>query len=138
MFRVPGLTNGKMNQSITEFIDIYPTLCELAELEKPKHLEGQSLVNRLKKPGKKERDYAVSKYSNGVTLIEDDFFYTEWLDKNDSTIAQMLFNHSTDPEENINISERDDFASHAKKLKIRLREKRGASFIKPSDDIQPE
>jgi arylsulfatase A-like enzyme len=128
MFRVPGLTNGKMNQSITEFIDIYPTLCELAGLGKPAHLEGESLVNRLKKPGKKEKDYAVSKFNNGVTLIEDNFFYTEWLNKNDSTMARMLFDHSTDAEENRNIAENDDFVSYANRLMIRLREKRGASF----------
>ena len=50
----------------------------------------------------------------------------------------MLFNHSTDPEENTNISETDDFASFATTLKIRLREKRGASFIKSVENLPGE
>ena len=31
------------SQAIVEFVDIYPTLCELAGLEMPSHLQGESL-----------------------------------------------------------------------------------------------
>jgi len=129
MFRVPGLTNGKTNSSITEFIDIYPTLCDLAGLPPPSHLEGQSLVKRLKKPEKQEKDFAVSKFNNGITLIEDKMFYTEWIDKNDSVISRMLYDHASDQDENINISEEPRNADLVGALGVRLREKRGISFL---------
>ncbi len=129
--KVPGLTKGKMNNSITEFIDIYPTLCELSGLNLPGHLEGQSLVKRLKKPEKREKDFAVSKFNNGITFIENNYFYTEWFNNNDSTVAKMLYNHDTDPEENINISGNPEHSKLVHSFGIKLKEKRGAGFLKP-------
>ena len=130
IIKVPGLTNGKTNSNITEFIDIYPTLCELSELDLPHHLEGQSLVKRLKNPQKSEDDVAFCKFNNGVTLIEENHFYTEWINKNDSTIANMFYDHTTDPDENINLSGKQEYAQLVSSLAGRLKEKRGAAFLK--------
>jgi len=130
IFKVPGLTKGEKNNSITEFIDIYPTLCELAGLPLPLHLEGQSLTGRLNNPEKEETDYAVSKFFAGVTLIEGEYFYTEFLDKSDSTLATMMYNHNIDPDENMNISCEVDNKEMVRNLSLRLREKRGDNFLK--------
>lgn len=130
IFRVPGMTEGGNNNSITEFIDIYPTLCDLTGLKQPGHLDGETLVSRLKNPGKTEKDYAVSKFSNGVSLIEGNLFYSEWCDKEDGVISTMLYDHSTDPEENINLSVKPEYTATVKKLSKRLREKRGKDFFK--------
>lgn len=130
IIKVPGLTKGSVNNSITEFIDIYPTLCELSGIPLPEHLEGQSLVKRLHKPEKTEKDFAVSKFNNGITIIEDNFFYTEWLNKKDSTIANMLFDHNVDPDENLNLSTYNENEKLVKSLSLKLKEKRGASFLK--------
>jgi iduronate 2-sulfatase len=126
--KVPGLTGGEKNNNITEFIDIYPTLCELSGLPLPGHLEGESLVKRLKNPEKAENDFAVSKFNNGLTLIENNYFYTEWLDKNDSTIASMLYDHTIDPDENSNLTGEQKYSKLVPGLAARLREKRGADF----------
>ena len=131
IIKVPGMTTGKSNNNITEFIDIYPTLCELSGLDLPLHLEGQSLVKRLKKPERMQQDFAVCKFNNGVTLIEENNFYTEWLNKNDSTIANMLYDHTTDPNENINLSGKQEYVQLVSKLAGRLKEKRGSTFLKP-------
>jgi iduronate 2-sulfatase len=130
IFKVPGLTKGEKNNSITEFIDIYPTICELTGLPLPEHLEGQSLTGRLNDPEKEETDYAVSKFFAGVTLIEGEYFYTEFLDKNDSTLATMMYNHNIDPDENMNISYEVDNKEMVRNLSLRLREKRGDNFLK--------
>ncbi len=129
IFRVPGLTKGGKSNNITEFIDIYPTLCELTGLPLPEHLEGQSLTGRLTDPEKKEDDYAVSKFFAGVTLVEEEYFYTEFLDKDDSTVATMMYNHNQDPDENINISNDNNYKEIARNLSYRLREKRGPYFM---------
>lgn len=134
MFRVPGLTRGKVNNSITEFIDIYPTLCELSGLSLPGHLEGQSLVSRLRRPGRTEKDFAVSKFNNGLTLIEDNLFYTEWISSTDSTVARMLYDHNNDPGENKNLSGSDSYSGLVPSLSARLREKRGKVFFKTDQD----
>jgi arylsulfatase A-like enzyme len=130
IIKVPGLTKGDENESITEYIDIYPTLCELAGLPLPEHLEGASLLPRLKNPGKHETDYAVCKFNNGVTLVGENYFYTEWLNKNDSAMARMLYDHSTDPEENFNIAENSELQKKVNELSADLKIKRGAEFIK--------
>lgn len=131
IIKVPGTTDkGAENGNITEFIDIYPTLCEVAGLPLPEHLEGSSLSERLRKPGKYEEDYAVSKFNNGVTLVGEKYFYTEWLNKNDSTVARMLYDHSVDPDENFNIAEREDMKVEVVELSNELNVKRGSSFIK--------
>ncbi len=134
MIRVPGMTNGKTNSIITEFIDIYPTLCELSGLPLPDHLEGESLVKRLKRPERNKKDFAVSKFNNGLTLIEEDLFYTEWLNKNDSTVANMLYDHSSDPDENINLAAKAEYAGITSLLGKKLKEKRGAAFRKIEKD----
>lgn len=49
----PGCAgNGKLANGIVEFVDIYPTLCELAGLPLPAHLEGSSAVPLLNDPSK--------------------------------------------------------------------------------------
>jgi iduronate 2-sulfatase len=132
IIKVPGLTKGGKNKSITEFIDIYPTLCELSGLPLPAHLEGESLVKRLKNPGKTEDDFAVCKFNNGLTIIENNLFYTEWININDSTVARMLYDHNTDPGENINLSGVSNYSEMVSSLGIKLRDKRGAGYYTPN------
>jgi hypothetical protein len=87
-------------------------------------------VKRLKKPEKNEDDFAVCKFNNGVTLIEKNHFYTEWINKNDSTVANMFYDHTTDPDENINLSGKEEYTQLVSSLAGRLKEKRGAAFLK--------
>lgn len=44
--------NGKSANGLVEFVDVYPTLCELANLSLPPHLEGLSAVPLLNDPSK--------------------------------------------------------------------------------------
>lgn len=41
---------GTSSSALVELVDIYPTLCELAGINKPRHLEGQSFVPLLANP----------------------------------------------------------------------------------------
>lgn len=131
IFKVPGIRGGKSCNNITEFIDIYPTLCELAGLPLPGHLEGGSLVKRLKKPGREEKDYAVCKFNNGVTLVDENLFFTEWYNKSDSAVANMFYDHVSDPDENINLSKEPDYSQVVLSLSKKLKDKRGSAFLKP-------
>jgi N-sulfoglucosamine sulfohydrolase len=44
IMRGPGFTGGKVIDAPVTHLDVYPTLCELAEVEKPDWLEGASLM----------------------------------------------------------------------------------------------
>ena len=59
----PGISQkvkGEQSNALVELVDVFPTLCDLADLEKPNHLEGTSLVPLLKKPTKKWKEDAFS------------------------------------------------------------------------------
>ena len=47
---IPNKSRGRASVSIVELLDLYPTLCELAGLPSPPHLQGSSLVPLLNNP----------------------------------------------------------------------------------------
>ncbi len=126
--KVPGKTKGQHTDNITETIDIYPSLCELTGIEKPGHLEGESVIPLIEN-GKREKDYAVSKFFDGVTLIKGSLFYTEWTNDEGEPYERMLFDHKTDPLELYNLAERDEYRSRVNELSIELKEKWGKDFF---------
>ena len=102
------IQKNKKTNSIAELVDLYPSICDLANISKPAHLEGNSLTNALKNPSKVFKNKAYARYQKGETLIADNFFYTEW-QINDKTIAKMLYDHNTDPDENKNLAIEDRY-----------------------------
>ena len=61
---MPEEIRGQRTAALVELIDMYPTLSELAGLELPLHLEGQSFAPLLKNPGQKWKKAAFSQFPN--------------------------------------------------------------------------
>jgi len=61
---MPDEHRGKSSNALVELIDMYPSLTELAGLELPEHLEGQSFVPLLTNPEKEWKTAAFSIYPN--------------------------------------------------------------------------
>src|SRR5690606_35681675 len=59
IIKVPGKEPGVCH-SLTELLDLYPTIAELAGLEYSPHIQGKSLVNTLDDPNAFVRDMAFS------------------------------------------------------------------------------
>ena len=55
---------GTKSKGIVELLDIFPTLCELTSLPKPKGLEGKSIVPLLKNPRAVWDEVALTQYPN--------------------------------------------------------------------------
>ena len=53
---------GTKTDALVELVDMYPTLTELASLEKPEHLEGQSFVPLLSNPKREWKSAAFSQF----------------------------------------------------------------------------
>ncbi len=53
---------GQISNALTEFVDIFPTLCELAGLPVPGHLQGLSAAPLLDDPGKTWKTAAFSQF----------------------------------------------------------------------------
>jgi arylsulfatase A-like enzyme len=111
MIYVPGMANaGKHTGALVEFVDVYPTLAELAGLPLPKTLEGTSLKPLLDDPQKAWKTAAFSQYPRGENLMgytmrTDRYRLTRWVNRKDHSKvdAVELYDHLTDPQENTNV-----------------------------------
>ncbi|MEL6106846.1 MAG: sulfatase [Planctomycetota bacterium] len=94
---------GEGTLEIVEFLDLYPTLCELADLEHPKHLEGQSFAGLLDKESPQKgyacseiRRRAKNKRVTGHSVRTSQFRFTRWKDMHGNLVARELYDHRSD------------------------------------------
>lgn len=114
--RAPRFKGGAKTDALTEFVDIYPSLCELADLPRPSHLEGRSFVPLLTEPKQAWKEAIYSRYYNGESVRTDRYCYTEWARQGGKPYARMLYDETLDPQENVNIAERTENATLVKQL----------------------
>ncbi|WP_303317311.1 sulfatase [Flavivirga abyssicola] len=55
---------GNKTDALVELVDMYPTLCDLAEIDLPEHLEGKSFKTLLSKPNTPWKKAAFSQFPN--------------------------------------------------------------------------
>lgn len=116
---------GTRVRSLVEFIDIYPTLCELSGLKSPDHLQGASLVPLMRDPRASWKSFAVGRYKTGDTIRSDTHRYTEFRGRNNGLDGEMIYDHRTDPHENTNVIERADQTKVATDLARELSLRKG-------------
>lgn len=118
--RAPGLPAAIEVRELVEFIDIYPSLCELAGLPLPEHLDGTSFVRWMGGEERSAPTEALGRYGRGETLRTDRYRYTEYLDANGRRRARMLYDHQVDPHETVNIAEHPEHRELVQRLSERL------------------
>ena len=127
---VPGTDQVKASGQVVEYVDIYPTLCELAGLELPVHLQGDSFKELLFDAEAVSDGVAVCQWFAGVTTIRENWFYTEWISDSDSAYARMLYDHRVDQGENVNISEREEYSTVISELSAEMRRSRAENYFR--------
>ena len=115
MISVPGMKNSGMHtDALVEFVDVYPTLSELAGLPLPGHLEGTSFKPVLDDPDRPWKTAAFSQYQRnqngglmGYSMRTDRYRFTVWVDRQSgqSVDSIELYDHQVDPQENSNIAD---------------------------------
>jgi iduronate 2-sulfatase len=111
----PSYKAKSIHQNI-EFVDIYPTLCEMLKINIPSHCEGKSLVPIIKNPKLKHKDFIFTQHDKAIAVKHQNLMFTQWLDSND----EMLFDHVTDPQENQNHSTNPTYALKKARLEKAL------------------
>jgi iduronate 2-sulfatase len=116
ILRAPGHPEGIRSSALVEYLDLYPTLVELAGLALPDGLEGRSLTPLLNNPGQPWRESIVFYWNDrkledgkwrlvdAIAIKTDRFLYTEWRESG-KIIDHMLFDHEQDPLESVNIAD---------------------------------
>jgi arylsulfatase A-like enzyme len=100
----PKYKKNKTSESFVELVDLFPTFCDIAQLETPDFVQGNSLVTNLENPNKVTNEIAFSIWKNGETLISNKYYYTEWKRKG-SVIDRMLYDIENDELQMNNIAE---------------------------------
>ena len=104
IFAGPGVKRaGEAAAGLAEFVDVYPTLCDLAGLPAPPGLEGASLRPLLADPSAPGKDAAYTMMTRGGvarSVRTARWRYTEWGGPGQAE----LYDHEADPGENRNLA----------------------------------
>ncbi|MEO0330869.1 MAG: sulfatase, partial [Bacteroidota bacterium] len=119
----PGMeAAGQQTNALVEFVDIYPSLCELAGLPLPNHLQGKSFVPLMSNPKQEWKQVALSQFPRqqgevmGYSMRTDRYRYTRWQDKSGATVAQELYDHRNDPIAYQNLATSVEYADTVQQL----------------------
>jgi arylsulfatase A-like enzyme len=113
---------GEKLTAPVDFVDIYPALCDLAGLDKPDHLQGDSFAPLMDDPNGVRKRAAFSQYPRGsvmgYSMTTERFRYTAWIDqkKNNQVVFTELYDHLDDPQENENVAGDPRYASDLQRL----------------------
>jgi len=114
---------GSKTKALVEFVDIYPTLCELAGLPLPDHLEGTSFVPLLDDPARAWKTAVFSQYPNkghtGRSIRTDRYRFTRWM-RYQKLGGLELYDHESDPQENVNLANQPENKELVKRLTAQL------------------
>ncbi|MCX8038395.1 MAG: sulfatase-like hydrolase/transferase, partial [Candidatus Sumerlaeia bacterium] len=123
---VPGMkTAGRKSNALVEFQDIYPSLADLCGLPIPQHVEGTSFKPLLDNPDRPWKKAAFSVYPRGGylgrTIRTDRWRLVEWRkQKGGDPVVYELYDHQTDPQENVNLANDPKYAATVNELAAQL------------------
>jgi hypothetical protein len=106
---------GTQSAQPVSLIDLYPTLCDLAAVPKPKHLDGESLLPLLKDPAAPRARPALTASGDSdeasVAVRTDRWRYIVHYDG-----SEELYDHQADPNEWTNLARRPEHEETLKHL----------------------
>ena len=108
---------------MVEFVDIYPTLCDLAGLQIPDRLEGISMVPLMQSPELPWKKAVFSQFLRegiwmapdgipymGYSIRTERYRYVKWVNwMTGKPVAEELYDHALDPDENFNLAVQPEY-----------------------------
>ncbi|WP_197454523.1 sulfatase [Stieleria varia] len=123
---VPWLTDqhGQATERITELVDLYPTLTDLADIPAPKTLQGSSLkpllVDINSPQWAKKHAFTISR-SGGESIRTTDWRFTQW---GFGEAGAELYDLQNDPGEFTNLANNPQYAATVAELQSTLNARR--------------
>ncbi len=119
LFKYPGKSGLRLTQ-LVDFIDIYPTLCEMTGLPVPAHCEGESLKKIIENPTAEHKESLYMNFGTLYSVKTKEFLYTERITEENDVKKIMLFDHKKDPNENRNVVGSPEYQDAVDKLSKQL------------------
>lgn len=146
LISAPGIKPSK-TKSPSEFVDIFPTLCDLTGIKIPGHLDGTSLVPLMTDPEASVKEFSVSQYPRPANKIENarlgwsdgefmgysirtrQFRYTIWAKdtfrstqpfRKELVVASELYDYEKDPNETVNVVDEKKYDSVTRDLNNKM------------------
>jgi arylsulfatase A-like enzyme len=118
----PGVEGNRVCGRLVEYLDIYPTLCDLADLPKPVHLQGSSVLPLLEHVDAQFKEAVITRHGGGDAVRTADFRYMETRSDGGRGIllGVGLFDLRQDPHENRNVAEQPAYAEVRARLQALL------------------
>ena len=117
IWAVPGMTKaGSRCKTPIDFMTIYPTLCELAGISIPDHVEGKSAIELLRDPKARWSEPAISTHGyKNHAVRKENWRFIQYADG-----SAELYDHNKDPYEWDNLLAQDGQHPAAKELEALL------------------
>lgn len=147
IIRAPSAAgNGRACARIVEFVDIFPTLADLASLTPPASLDGRSLRPLLDDPSREWSSVAITQILRpaddrlpaqvmGRSIRTERWRYTEW---NGGADGVELYDHEKDPQEFHNRALRPDAEAEAAMHRLHGQFKGRARAAPPDSPVNPK
>ncbi len=118
----PHVKAHQVRRQLVEYVDIYPTLCAMAGLPLPTHLQGKSLVPLLNDADAKYKDAVFTRFGGGDAVRTERYRYMEMRSSHGRGKLRGvgLFDLIKDPEENQNVAEQPAYQQIRQRLKTLL------------------
>ncbi|MEN8117047.1 MAG: sulfatase [Bacteroidota bacterium] len=119
--------HGTSCKSITELVDLYPTLTELCGLadKQPEILQGESLAGVIRGEEIKPEEsvaYTIT-VGKGASIRTDRWRYTRWGEEANK-VNEELYDHKNDPEEHVNLADDPNIKEILNKMRKKFDEVR--------------
>tara|TARA_B100001769_G_scaffold14001_1_gene9581 strand:+ start:1667 stop:3112 length:1446 start_codon:yes stop_codon:yes gene_type:complete len=118
----PKMQKGFQTDTMVEYVDLYPTICEIVGIKPPNYIHGKSFVQVLKNPELEHKSEIYSRYQTMEVVQDKKYSYHEVLQhKTGKVLYNMLFDMENDNKQYFNISNKPEYQkivdSYSKKLK---------------------
>ncbi|MEZ6067563.1 MAG: sulfatase [Planctomycetaceae bacterium] len=112
VWKVPGVSTTGVSARPVDYMTIYPTLCDLCDIELPSHVEGSSLRPLLVDPAAEwNRPALTTFHRDNHSLRSEQFRFIRYADG-----GEELYDHRSDPYEWTNIAADPAYADVKRQL----------------------
>ena len=117
---------GNPSEALVEFVDLLPTISELANLPAPTPASGKSFASVVNNSGLSHKEYAFSQYPrtrNGISAMgysvrSRNWRYTQWRNRDSGEVlTEELYDLNESAYEQVNLAKREEHSAKLVKLR---------------------